>query len=47
VPTISVSVPARYLHSPAALIYLKDVRSTVALVRESVARLTQQVLKRN
>jgi endoglucanase len=46
VPTISVSVPARYLHSPAALIYLKDVRSTVALVRESVARLTQPVLKR-
>ena len=28
VPTISVSVPARYLHSPASLIYLKDVRST-------------------
>jgi endoglucanase len=46
VPTISVSVPARYLHSPASLIYLKDVRSTVALVRESVARLTPQVLKK-
>ena len=46
VPTISVSVPTRYLHSPASLIYLKDVRSTLALVRESVARLTSQVLKR-
>ncbi len=46
VPTISVSVPARYLHSPASLIYLKDVRSVLALVRESVARLTSQVLKR-
>ena len=46
VPTVSVSVPARYLHSPAALIYLKDARSTVALVRESVARLTSQVLTR-
>jgi endoglucanase len=46
VPTISVSVPARYLHSPASLIYLKDVRSALALVRESVARLTPQVLKR-
>jgi endoglucanase len=46
VPTISVSVPARYLHSPASLIYLKDVRSTEALVRESVARLTPQVLNR-
>ncbi len=46
IPTISVSVPARYLHSPASLIYLKDVRSTVALVRESVARLTAAVLQR-
>ncbi len=46
VPAISVSVPARYLHSPASLIYLKDMRSTIALVRESVARLTPQVLKR-
>jgi endoglucanase len=46
VPTISVSVPARYLHSPASLIYLKDVRATVRLVRESVARLTPQMLQR-
>jgi tetrahedral aminopeptidase len=46
VPTISVSIPARYLHSPASLIYLKDVRSTIALVRESVARLTPQILTR-
>jgi putative aminopeptidase FrvX len=46
VPTISVSVPARYIHSPASLIYLKDVRATVALVRDSVARLTPQVLRR-
>ena len=47
VPTISVSVPTRYLHSPASLIYLKDVRSTVTLVRESVARLTPQILHRS
>jgi endoglucanase len=46
VPTISVSVPTRYLHSPASLLYLKDVRSTVALVRESAARLTPQTLQR-
>jgi len=46
VPTVSVSVPARYLHSPASLIYLKDARSTAALVRESVARLTYPILKR-
>jgi len=46
VPTISVSVPTRYLHSPASLIYLKDVRTTVKLVRESVARLTPEILHR-
>ena len=46
VPTISVSVPARYLHSPASLIYLSDVRRTIELVRESVARLTPEVLHR-
>lgn len=46
VPAISISVPARYLHSPASLIYLSDVRRTIALVRESVARLTPQILRR-
>ena len=46
VPTISVSVPTRYLHSPASLIYLKDVRAAVKLVRASVARLTPQTLRR-
>ena len=46
VPTISVSVPTRYLHSPASLIYLSDVRHTIELVRESVARLTPQTLQR-
>jgi len=47
VPTISVSVPARYIHSPAAVINLSDVRHTVDLVRESVARLTPVILARN
>jgi len=46
VPTISVSVPTRYLHSPASLIYLSDVRHTIELVRESVACLTPQTLQR-
>ena len=46
VPTISVSVPTRYLHSPASLIYLKDVRHTIELIRESIARLTPQTLLR-
>ena len=44
VPTISVSVPARYIHSPAAIVNLGDVRHTLELVREGVARLTPKVL---
>lgn len=44
VPTISVSVPARYIHSPAAVMNLSDLRHTVELVRESVARLTPSLL---
>lgn len=47
VPAISVSVPTRYLHSPASLIVLNDVRRTIELVRESVARLTPQTLQRH
>jgi len=47
VPTISVSVPARYIHSPASIVHLSDVRHTVKLIRESVARLTPEVLKRD
>jgi len=47
VPTVSVSVPARYIHSPASIIYLSDVRHTVELVHESIARLTPEVLRRD
>jgi putative aminopeptidase FrvX len=47
VPTVSVSVPARYIHSPAAIINLGDVRHTVDLVRESAARLTPRILTRS
>jgi len=46
VPSISVSVPARYIHSPVSMIDLSDVRHTIELVRESVARLTSQLLAR-
>jgi putative aminopeptidase FrvX len=47
VPTVSVSVPARYIHSPVSIIDLADLRHTVELVRESVARLTVQLLQRS
>lgn len=47
VPTISVSVPARYIHSPAAILQLSDLRQLVELVRDSAARLTPAVLARD
>jgi endoglucanase len=46
VPTVSISVPARYIHTPVALINLNDVRHTIELVRESAARLTSTILRR-
>jgi endoglucanase len=46
VPAISVSVPARYIHSPVSMINFDDMRHTVELVRDSVARLTPQILRR-
>jgi len=46
VPSVSISTPCRYIHSPASVLSLADLQNTVALVRESVARLTPQALKR-
>jgi endoglucanase len=46
VPTVSISTPCRYIHSPASVLSLADLKNTVALLRESVAGLTSQVLKR-
>ena len=46
VPTVSISVPARYIHTPVSLINLNDVRRTIELVRESAARLTSTILRR-
>jgi endoglucanase len=47
VPSLSMSVPARYIHSPVGLISLNDVRHTIDLVRETIAQLTPSILKRN
>lgn len=46
VPSLSVSVPTRYLHSPVAVMQLSDVRYTIDLVRATVARLTSKTLRR-
>jgi endoglucanase len=46
VPSVSVSVPGRYLHSPAALVRTEDWRNTVKLMRLALENFTPKVLKR-
>ena len=40
-----MSVPCRYIHSPVARLSLDDFENTVRLMRESLKRLTPDVLK--
>ena len=39
VPSLTVAVPARYIHSPAAIMDLNDFEATIALAREALRRL--------
>ena len=39
VPSITVAVPARYIHSPAAIMDLTDFEATISLAREALRRL--------
>ncbi len=39
VPTITIAVPARYIHSPAAIMNLSDFQHTTALAREALPRI--------
>jgi endoglucanase len=40
IPSATVAVPCRYIHSPVGLLNLTDFEHTVALMRESLMRLT-------
>ncbi len=44
VPSVTVAVPSRYIHSPVALLSLEDFDNTVRLMRESLSRLTRETL---
>jgi putative aminopeptidase FrvX len=44
VPSVTVAVPCRYIHSPVALLSLEDFDNTVRLMRESLSRLTRRTL---
>jgi endoglucanase len=44
VPSATVAVPSRYIHSPVAILSLEDFNNTVRLMRESLSRLTRETL---
>jgi endoglucanase len=46
VPSVSISVPGRYLHTPAALARADDWRNSLRLVRRALENWTPKVLKR-
>lgn len=43
IPSISVSVPGRYAHTPAAIVRLADWRNTLALVHAALTDITPEV----
>jgi len=45
VPSATVAVPSRYIHSPVALLSMDDFDNTVRLMRESLSRLTRDTLE--
>ncbi len=46
VPTVSVSTPARYIHSPGALMSIDDYRNAARLVRAALENWDGKVLRR-
>jgi putative aminopeptidase FrvX len=44
IPSVSVSVPARYLHTPAAVARLSDWENTLRLVHAALSGLTSEIL---
>ena len=46
IPSVTVAVPCRYIHSPVSLLNRLDLENTVRLMRETLARLTRRTLRR-
>ena len=46
VPSVTVSVPCRYIHGPVALMSLDDFDNTVLLMRKTLLRLTRRTLNK-
>ncbi len=45
IPSISISVPGRYLHTAATIIRLKDWKNYLALIHASLSHINKQTLK--
>lgn len=45
IPSLPISVPVRYIHSPVSLLNLRDLQHTVDLVDDLVREFTPQLLK--
>ena len=45
IPSVSMSVPGRYIHTPATIIRLEDWKNTLKLAHAALSRLTPEVLR--
>ncbi len=45
IPSVSISVPGRYLHTAASIIRLKDWKNYIALLHASLSHINKQTLK--
>ncbi len=45
IPSVSISVPTRYLHTPASLARLEDWKHTLALVHAALSSLSPEILQ--
>ena len=44
IPSVSLAVPGRYLHTPAGIVRLSDWKNTLALIQAALLRLTPDIL---
>lgn len=47
VPSVVISVPCRYIHSPAAVLNRKDYDNTLRLIQAALSNFTPEILQRN
>jgi tetrahedral aminopeptidase len=47
VPSVTIAVPCRYIHSPAGILNLDDLEQTILLVREALQRLPEAMRRSN